>query len=74
MQKRCLPVPPVRKESQQASAPPADDLRLANISLAYGLGAFQSAAFALGPAANASVCEPSKSGISVPYRPVSPGK
>lgn len=39
------------------------------ISLIYGLGAFQSAAFALGPGTNESVCEP-KSGISVPYRPM----
>lgn len=43
------------------------------ISFTYGLGIFQYATFVLGAKVNESTCESSKSGISIPYSPVSPG-
>lgn len=50
----------VPRESQQTPDPQGDALRF----FPYGLGAFQIAAFALGPGLSVSVVEPLKSGIS----------
>lgn len=41
-----------------------------SISFTYSLGAFETAAFALGLGASEYVCEPLKSRISIPYAPL----
>lgn len=70
-QRWCLPVPQSQREFWQALLPSGRCCPISKqISFSYGLGAFQGAAFVLGPRVSGSACKPFKSGIFISHSPM----